>query len=287
MGDDAIVSRLYLIRHGETVDNVRGLYAGVRDSALTVHGVQQTRKLGEWLVQNKPPLTHLFSSDLSRAFRTAQAIRGAQANPTLLDINQQSLLQEQNFGALEGQPWTSKASGNAAGSNSKSEDLGPVESKEAMASRADTFLDKELQPLLTGVKEADGPVHVAIVSHGMMLSRLWKQLLQRLQPNSVTVEPELLARHQPLILEHLGGWSNTGYLELELSPRSHVAQTKRPDGERQPALERMHGVSLRVVAINQRVHLAGLKRARGGIGSSEHDDQQKTITSFFKKPKKS
>ncbi|KAM3468559.1 hypothetical protein MY5147_007828, partial [Beauveria neobassiana] len=38
--------RLLLIRHGETVDNVAGIFAGVRDSALTTHGVLQAGRLG-------------------------------------------------------------------------------------------------------------------------------------------------------------------------------------------------------------------------------------------------
>jgi len=41
--------RLYLIRHGETVDNVAGLYAGMKDSPLTNHGVEQIKRLGSYV----------------------------------------------------------------------------------------------------------------------------------------------------------------------------------------------------------------------------------------------
>ena len=36
-----------------------------------------------------------------------------------------------------------------------------------------------------------------------------------------------------------------------------------------------------VVAVNQTEHLAGLKRQRGGIGSSAHDDKQAKLQAFF------
>src|ERR1700759_2039622 len=63
--------RLFLIRHGETVDNVAGLYAGTLDSALTNHGVEQANRLGEFFTQNEVIFSHIFASPLSRAFRTA------------------------------------------------------------------------------------------------------------------------------------------------------------------------------------------------------------------------
>lgn len=71
---------LYLIRHGETVDNVAGLYAGVRDSALTNHGVEQARRLGEHFAKREPHVSfdHIFASPLSRAYKTAQALQTAQ-----------------------------------------------------------------------------------------------------------------------------------------------------------------------------------------------------------------
>lgn len=71
---------LYLIRHGETVDNVAGLYAGVRDSALTNFGVEQARRLGEHFAKEDVHVAfdHIFASPLSRAYKTAQAIRAPQ-----------------------------------------------------------------------------------------------------------------------------------------------------------------------------------------------------------------
>lgn len=81
---------LFLIRHGETVDNVAGLYAGVRDSALTNHGVEQARRLGEHFAKEDVHVafTHIFASPLSRAYKTAQAIQTAQAKLKTKDLGQ-------------------------------------------------------------------------------------------------------------------------------------------------------------------------------------------------------
>lgn len=73
--------RLLLIRHGETVDNVAGVYAGSRDSALTAHGVLQAGRLAAHLAEHVE-VDRMFSSDLQRAAITAQAILDAQKRAT-------------------------------------------------------------------------------------------------------------------------------------------------------------------------------------------------------------
>lgn len=104
-----------------------------------------------------------------------------------------------------------------------------VESKDAMSQRADAFLDVHLLPLLDDTTAA-AETCVAIVSHGIFLSTLWKRMLLRLPPKSVVLSPELQATARPS-LEHLGGWSNTGYLELQMVERTgslHCAASAEP-----------------------------------------------------------
>jgi hypothetical protein len=138
------------------------------------------------------------------------------------DVVQLPVLMEQDFGSMEGKKWydrltESKVSGKEHHRHENKDTAGfvDVESKDAMARRADTFLDAHLLPLLGDASE-DADQIVAIVSHGIFLSTLWKRLLLRLPPKSVTLSPDLQATARPS-LEHLGGWSNTGYLELHLT----------------------------------------------------------------------
>ncbi|KAF1929152.1 phosphoglycerate mutase-like protein [Didymella exigua CBS 183.55] len=209
---------LYLVRHGETVDNVAQLYAGSRDSALTNHGYQQATRLGLHFMALGLTFTHLFSSHLQRAAKTAGLIREAQLSQehdveALRDtpeVTQLRVLMEQDFGDLEGKKWT-----DIQAELQNKPGFVAVETKEAMGRRADTFLDEHLLPLL-GETTGSGHVTVAIVSHGIFLSTLWKRMLRRLPAKSITLSPDLRSTARPS-LEHLGGWSNTGYLELHMT----------------------------------------------------------------------
>jgi len=200
--------------------------AGSRDSALTNHGYQQATRLGEHFRSQGLTFTHLFSSHLQRAVKTAGKIREAQLTPAsddntakaVPDVVQLRALMEQDFGSKEGKKFHDRLD------NKDTPGFVEVESKEIMAHRADSFLDEHLLPLL-GEASKDADTVVAIVSHGIFLSTLWKRLLLRLPHKSVALSPELqaTARHS---LEHLGGWSNTGYLELYMTkaePDDHSA----------------------------------------------------------------
>ncbi|KAF9698571.1 hypothetical protein EKO04_003477 [Ascochyta lentis] len=211
--------RVFLIRHGETVDNVAQLYAGSRDSALTVHGYQQATRLGQHFRTLDLAFTHLFSSHLQRAAKTAGLIRDAQLQPKsdapfarlVPQVRQLHILMEQDFGDLEGKKWTEMQ----AELQSSKPAFVAVETKEAMGQRADTFLDEHLLPLLDKTTNGLHPV-VAIVSHGIFLPTLWKRLLRRLPAQSISLSSDLQSTARPS-LEHLGGWSNTGYLELHMT----------------------------------------------------------------------
>lgn len=227
--------RLFLIRHAETVDNVAGIYAGVRNSALTIHGVEQARRLGAHLAQNRTSITHIFASPLSRATKTAQAIQKAQLSE--VQLVQASDLVEQDFGYYEGKPFhartTPKLSGRDAHRKDHRNDPGfvDVETKDAMAKRCDRFLDEHLMGLF-GSGDDTRDMTVAVVSHGILLSNLWRRLLLRLPRRSITIASEIKAMRDDRTLEHLGGWSNTGYLELlfEKHDAEHaaVAPTEGP-----------------------------------------------------------
>jgi broad specificity phosphatase PhoE len=208
--------------------------AGIRDSELTNHGYQQATRLSLHFKTVGLSFTRLFSSHLQRAAKTASKIRDAQlaragednAAAPVPEVVQLPLLVEQDFGSMEGKksherPPESKLLGKE---HLRAESKGTavfvdVESKDAMAQRADTFLDVHFMPLLGDTSSAAEHC-VAIVSHGIFLSTLWKRLLLRLPAKSVVLSPELQATARPS-LEHLGGWSNTGYLELEMTGPPH------------------------------------------------------------------
>jgi probable phosphoglycerate mutase len=90
------MSRLILVRHGETVWHKENRYAGRTDVALTSKGVEQAERLACWA--RGAGLTGVWSSPLSRARLTAQG--AAEAANVSLQVDER--LVEIDFGRGEG-----------------------------------------------------------------------------------------------------------------------------------------------------------------------------------------
>ncbi|MCJ1472021.1 hypothetical protein MMC13_000665 [Lambiella insularis] len=283
--------------------------AGVTDSCLDIHGSLQAERLGRHLSQNGAKITHIFSSDLRRAYKTAEAIVSWQATrheslEQHLRVKRLPVLKEQDFGYYEGRPFYARPHGSAKSGkdNHRSQhlndpDFKDVESKEAMTARMESFLTEHLMPVLAASDLGSGPV-IAIVSHGIILSVLWRCLLKRFASHSVKLGPGLAIRGGgPTTLEHLGGWSNTGYLDLDIQAPVRAVEAKKLGGSSTTTKDliiKQHpvapglalgGYTMTIKAVNSKDHLSGLKRTGGGVGSSKFDEGQKTIESFFKKRK--
>lgn len=84
--------------HSTSVDNEAGIASGWHDAPLSTTGEQQARALGRR--RSGDDVTAVFSSDLSRAFRTADIAFGARGIPLVRDAR----LRECNYGALTRRP---------------------------------------------------------------------------------------------------------------------------------------------------------------------------------------
>lgn len=92
--------RLFLVRHGETESNRRGLALGRADVALNQLGAWQIARLAAALAAE--PLRAVYSSPLERTMHTAAAI----AAPHGLDIQVEEGLIEMDIGDVEGLTFT-------------------------------------------------------------------------------------------------------------------------------------------------------------------------------------
>ncbi len=90
------MSRLLLVRHGDTELNSAERYWGQTDVELSAAGFRQAEKLSERLADEK--INTIYSSDLRRALITANII----ASRHQLDVITCAELREINFGELEG-----------------------------------------------------------------------------------------------------------------------------------------------------------------------------------------
>ena len=90
------ITRLYLIRHGETLANREYRYIGTRDDPLSTHGETQALQLAEAL--SGLPIAAIYSSPLQRAYQTALPIAARHS----LEVQRVDDLRECNFGQWEG-----------------------------------------------------------------------------------------------------------------------------------------------------------------------------------------
>ena len=90
------MTTLYLVRHGETVDNANQIMQGQTQGELNENGVQQAREFSEqW--KNKE-IDIILASDLKRSVDTARII----AEPHRLEVMTTSLLRERDWGSFTG-----------------------------------------------------------------------------------------------------------------------------------------------------------------------------------------
>ena len=139
------MTKLYLVRHGETYDNLNRIMQGQTQGELTEKGIQQARELAEKL--RLEPIDAFVSSDLRRAVDTCKLIIGQRkmaVTPTIL-------LRERDWGDftgryipdLQGEQWPDN-----------------VETLERLAARAANFL--------TWVKVSWPHKTVLAVGHGII-----------------------------------------------------------------------------------------------------------------------
>ena len=117
---------LYLVRHGETVDNAHKIMQGQTQGELNTKGIEQARTVAKNLASEH--FDAIVSSDLKRSFDTASII----AEPHGLTVITTPLLRERDWGGFTGryipdlkdEPWPDD-----------------IESLDALKSRAFEFLN--------------------------------------------------------------------------------------------------------------------------------------------------
>lgn len=185
------MTKLFLIRHGETDWNLEGRYQGQSDIPLNANGLLQAEKLAEKL--RTQHLDAIYSSDLMRARRTAEILGQATGAPLHIDLR----LREINQGEWEGMLFSEiRQRYPELISQRRSDPLSVTppggESIEQVRERVLAALD--------AIVSAHPDGEVAIVSHGLALaiikvhlsdlpiSSVWDQIPENAQPELVSTE---------------------------------------------------------------------------------------------------
>jgi len=262
------------VRHGESVDNLKDIWAGWKDAPLTNHGVNQAKAAGESL--SSTPFSHVITSPLLRAYDTARAIQLAQPKPTRPELVTSPLLKEQNFGTAEGNKWSIQREPGLTDEEHWAKGVFPVldgrkekfpggESLDDLRDRAKQAIRELLLPIVRdAVKEKKRDVHVAFVSHGLCISEMVATL--------VSLDYERRSRGLEVPDRQYAGLMNTAWTRatIDLADVGEVAV----DENGLPAL------AIKVTDVNRHRHLEGVKRQKG-VGSGAHDPAQSDIRKFF------
>lgn len=162
-------TEIILIRHGETEWNVAGRLQGQHDSPLTATGVAQTKALGRRMKHES--FTRIYSSDLGRAFHTAQAIAKVTGHTVLPDVR----LREKALGELEGFTWEEA---NTQYPEITAElDTRPHEYVIPGGESGNQMLERTLN-FLNEIVAQHPEERIVAVTHGAVLSALLRYILQ-------------------------------------------------------------------------------------------------------------
>lgn len=90
------MTTLYLVRHGETVDNAAQIMQGQTQGQLNAHGIRQAEELRDKL--RDLPIDAFVSSDLRRSIQTCEIL----ARPRGMSVTTTPLLRERDWGDFTG-----------------------------------------------------------------------------------------------------------------------------------------------------------------------------------------
>ncbi|KAJ7095823.1 histidine phosphatase superfamily [Mycena belliarum] len=256
------------VRHGESTDNTRAVWAGWTDATLTRHGMNQAEAVAASLA-DEVQFTAIHSSPLKRAYMTAQVVHNQQLSS--LPVSTSPLLREQHFGSAEGKPWTNQRDPNIPLAQqfkngiyptclSRNEKFPNGESLAEVQIRACQVWEDILLPYVREAEESDNHVHVAVVSHGIFI----KEAVRALGRYDSNADLTLLD-HQSL--------RNTAWARVVIGSEDSGRDYPR-GGNRSP-------LQVQLTHFNVCGHLTDVRRQKGGIGREAYDPRQRDIRGFF------
>ncbi len=142
-------TRIFIVRHAESVGNKKRVLQGQKDYAPTPQGVKQAKAIAKRL--SKIRFDVIYASTLSRACNTAEEIAKLQH----CKVTRSKLLIERSFGKHEGRPYPK------AGSDYRYNSYARPPGGESMKQALD-----RAKPLLAKILKKNAGKTVLIVGHG-------------------------------------------------------------------------------------------------------------------------
>ncbi|MGM8214815.1 histidine phosphatase family protein [Bacillaceae bacterium W0354] len=188
---------LLIIRHGESEADLLGVHEGRADFPLTKKGLEQARRMGEFVARNYP-LELILASPLKRANQTATILQENTACPLIVDPE----LMEYNNGVLAGLNREEAAIKYPLPKEGRPIHI-PIEDGESELE----FRYRAEKAYYRMTHEYKDRKRIAIVSHGGFISNFIRAFLQ-LPMNTNTIFPT----------------GDTGIHLLEVRERDHIVK---------------------------------------------------------------
>lgn len=192
-----MVTKVYLIRHGETEDSDSRRYKGHIDVPLSGNGIQQMKRVADYLIQNdaagarcnvpqRERFAAVYCSNLNRAIKSAEIIAGPFGlKPVMLEG-----LKERNFGVWEGMTFDEIGEKWPDAFKSWAENplqFSPMEGESTLEAR-----DRVL-PVFHEIMDKHKGQNIAIVSHGGVIRIILCELLGIPLENIFRIEQDFAA----------------------------------------------------------------------------------------------
>ncbi len=166
--------KIYVVRHGESVDDIEDCYGGIADFSLTEAGKQTAEQLADKLKDSEIKI--FYTSPYKRAFETAEIIKKS-LNCEIRTI--QDLRERNSYGVLSG---VNKAKSKEIFSNifqNLKGKPGDYYSDESVpGDEPKDLFDQRVQSAFKKITEdADGFDTIGIVTHGNVTRSIYKNIL--------------------------------------------------------------------------------------------------------------
>jgi len=159
------MTEIWLVRHGQTDWNIEGRWQGHSDIPLNSTGVEQARSLAAKLSENGRTFQAIYSSDLMRAYRTAQEIGKSLG----LTVHKDRRLREISKGDWEGMLVSQVSELSVEATRQRRED--PLYSR---APNGESLVEvaARLSSAMDDIARAHPVGPVLVVTHGLALAAL-------------------------------------------------------------------------------------------------------------------
>ncbi|AET40633.1 phosphoglycerate mutase Ecym_6251 [Eremothecium cymbalariae DBVPG len=189
--DKQNVLRIFVIRHGQTAENMNKVLQGHKDTSLNETGYEQADKLGSYLVNEQDiKFDKVICSDLKRCQQTIKQILGHYDEHNRPEVELTYRLRERFLGPIEGMVLENAEKYATANGKGSFKDFGE---------QLDKFETRIVSKVKEVVGECQNMKNIALITHGGSI----RQLLKSLNYNDIPIHKVTVFNTSVTIIDYI------------------------------------------------------------------------------------